>query len=167
MLSNQIQIIFGVIIFVIITIVIWTIAIKSYKRTRRLDLRLNIMMNIVLPFIITLLLKLCLPTVYIVGENEKIDEFINIIGSSVEMSNAQKIIIKPFESTLVNNTSSNLFLEKIIYGNPSFTTYKETNVVIKPFTKQKTKSINFFFGTPPRSISVKNKTQSEMIWLHH
>jgi hypothetical protein len=168
MLSNQTQIIFGVIIFVIITIVIWTLAIKSYNRTGILDLRLNILMNIVLPFIIILLFKLCMPTVYIVGENEKIDEFINLIGSSVEMSNAQKIIIKPLESTLINNSDRSLILEKVTYSfSPIYTTNKEAKVIVSPYTKQKTNHIDYFFTTPPNSISVKHGNKSEKIWLHY
>jgi hypothetical protein len=169
MLNIQTQTIIAIIIAVIITVIIWYISYKNYKKSGQIDIRLNLIMNILFPIIVLVILKLSLPTVYLVSQNEKIDEYIMIFKSSFNLDNGEKIMIKSFGSnTVINNTSNTLILETLEYS--AYRTskqYDNNRILIEPFSTQETKSIDYFFGTPPTSISVKRQNQTKKIWLHN
>ncbi|SQI41568.1 Uncharacterised protein [Leminorella richardii] len=109
----------------------------------------------------------CVNHVYIVTDDNSVDEYGLIMSSDFTLVNGSSIRLVPEKkidkSWLVNNGSRRLVFETVIYGNTSKNPYDFELDGYKAIGLDN--AIDYLFVTPPNSIKTKSKSATKG-WLH-
>ena len=153
-------------ITVIAILAIWNIYFifsLLYSRLKKLRLILPVVLVIG-----ALIIKIFFTNpVYIINDDNDIQEATLIIPYKYLLNNGQYTILKPEPGLskiwIINNGSTSAWHERVIYGERESSPLERLQIL--PYSAIKITKIEYFFEAPPKSIKVINPPVTQG-WLH-